>query len=137
MQAVEQQSAVDELPDPSPTESGVAATDLVELIGYLADGDSQDDVQLRESVAGETGRWLVLRREDIIEQLSEEDDAGLASGQSVVRVGPGAIVVFRATVPASQLEAAAEATRPEPQFKIAGTRPGLGFVEPDRWPRRG
>jgi hypothetical protein len=118
-----EQSGPNAFPDPPPTDPGPEG--LVDFVGYLADTDVPDEVQLRESAAGETGQWLVLRRADIVEQRSDDEDSHLKPGQSLVFVAPETSVVFRSTVPASRAGAVGDATRPEPRDW------------PERWPRRG
>ena len=132
MQASEQQSAEDAVSDPS-TASGDAAPELIKLFGYLADADSDDEVQLRQSPAGESGRWIVLRRADIVSQQPDPHDSLRNPGRTLVLVSSHTTVVFRAAFAASRLEAVVAATR--------GTDIGEAKELPDpdddlRWPRR-
>src|SRR4051794_34647571 len=113
MQAPEQQSI-----DDGSAASTAEATNLVQFTGYLADADSDDEVQLRESVVGETGQWLVFRRDAIVEQ-QPVTGPDLDPGQTDVWVSPGTDVVVRSRVPAWRVQSVLDATRP--------------LSQPDRW----
>ena len=118
MQAAEQ-SVEDTAPDPSTATSSEDPPVTLEFMGFLADADSDDEVQLREDVVGRTGRWLVLRRADIVEQEPMRED-----GETVVHVSSDAEVVVRVKVPASHADAVLDASSGGLPFQI------------DRWPRR-